>query len=249
VFAAFLIFVAGRPAAPIHAQTNQPADFAPRAHKEFLAAEARFRSETANTTAAWEFGRAAFDWGEFAGNNTQRAAIAETGIAACRAAVGRAPTNAAGHYYLALNIGRLADTKRNLSALKLVDDMERELKLAAGLEPGFDHAGPDRSLGMLYYEAPGWPASIGSKTKARAHLQRALELSPAYPENHLNWLEALLKWNDKKNLPAGLKACEAALPAARTNLTGEAWASSWAEWDKRWRLIQKKAGEVLPPKK
>ena len=41
-------------------------------------------SSRAKATAAWQFGRACFDLAEFATNNTERASLAEQGIAACR---------------------------------------------------------------------------------------------------------------------------------------------------------------------
>ncbi len=76
------------------------------------------------------------------------------------------PNSAPAHYYLAMNLGQLARTEF-LGALKLVREMEREFKTAAELDAQFDFAGPERSLGLLYRDAPGWPVSIGSKRKAR----------------------------------------------------------------------------------
>src|SRR5207248_6916974 len=107
----------------------------------------------------------------------RRAEIAEQGIAAARQGIERAPRLAAPHYYLALNLGQLARTKK-LGALRLVDEMEAELKAAIALDPKFDYAGPHRSLGLLYADAPGWPTSIGNHSKARQHLHTAIELSP-----------------------------------------------------------------------
>ena len=93
---------------------------------------------------------------------------------------------------------------------------------------------------MLYFQAPGWPASIGSRSKARQHLERSVELAPDYPENHLCLLEAYLKWDDRKNVQRELKIVEELLPKARTNYPGVAWAQSWADWDKRWKKIRQK---------
>jgi hypothetical protein len=62
-------------------------------------------------TAAWQFGRACFDLAEFATNNTERASLAEQGIAACRQAMARESNSAPAHYYLGMNLGQLAETK------------------------------------------------------------------------------------------------------------------------------------------
>ncbi len=214
-------------------------NFAQRAESHFQEARKRFQIDTNDVEAAWQFGRACFDWAEFAKNNDQRESIASEGIAACREAVARDPKSAAGHYYLAMNLGQLAQTK-TLGALRIVDEMEREFKTARDLDAKFDYAGPDRSLGLLYFEAPGWPASVGSSSKARQHLQRAAQLAPGYPENHLCLLEVYLKSSDKKNLLRELKATEELLPQARKEFTGAAFEQSWVDWDKRWKRIREK---------
>jgi tetratricopeptide (TPR) repeat protein len=122
--------------------------------------------------------------------------------------------------------------------------MEREFKTVRDLDAKFDYAGPDRNLGLLYLEAPGWPASIGDRSKARRHLERAVELAPDYPENHLCLLEAYLKWNDQKGLLRESKVVEKLLPVARKGFTGEAWEQSWVDWDKRWEKIREKTREL-----
>jgi hypothetical protein len=212
---------------------------AQQAEKKFLAARARFQKETTNPDAAWKFGSACFDWAEFAENNDQREAIANQGIDACRRGVVRQPNAVEGHYYLAMNLGQLARTK-SLGALKLVDEMEVEFKTARELDANFDFAGPDRNLGQLYFEAPGWPTSIGSRSKARQHLERAVKLKPGYPENHLALLEAYLKWGDKNGAQREFKALKELWPAAKKEFSGATWESSWTDWEKRWAKIQTK---------
>ena len=90
-----------------------------------------------------------------------------------------------------MNLGQLARTK-GLGALKLVNQMEHEFTRARDLDEQLDWAGPDRNLGLLYRDAPAI-GSIGSRTKAREHLKRAVELAPQYPENRLNLIEAYLQ--------------------------------------------------------
>jgi len=41
-----------------------------------------------------------------------------------------------------------------------------------------------------------------------------------------------------------LKITEELLPQARKEFTGEAWAQSWVDWDKRWKRIREKAAEL-----
>jgi tetratricopeptide (TPR) repeat protein len=202
--------------------------------QEVLAqAQKRYETEPTNHAAAWQFARAAFDRGEFATNDTERAAIAVQGIAACRKTIERDPKCAPAFYYLGLNLGQLARTKL-LGALPLVGEMEGGFKKARQLDEHFDYAGPDRFLGQLYFQAPGWPASVGSRSKARKHLERAVELAPEYPENRLNLAEASLKWRDKKLAQRELEALETLWPAAKTNFVGADWAAAWADWQPRY---------------
>ena len=105
----------------------------------------------------------------------------------------------------------------------------------------FDHVGADRNLGLLYWQAPGWPLSIGSKVKARQPLSAALKGAPDYPENTLNLIEAELKWGDKAGVTRDLKSLGELWPGALKKYTGEEWASSWADWEKRKAAAEKKA--------
>jgi Flp pilus assembly protein TadD len=190
----------------------------------------------ADVSLAWTFARASFDYAEFATNAAQRARLAEAGIEAARRSVRLAPDLAATHYYLAMNLGQLART-RTLGALPLVTEMEIAFKKAAGLDPAFDEAGPDRCLGLLYRDAPGWPISVGSKAKARTHLKRAVALAPAYPENRLNLIESHLLWNQPEEARTEAKPLATDLPDARKRLAGPDWETAWADWDRRWRAL------------
>ena len=221
-------------------------NFAARAEAEFHRAQIEFQSNTNTSAVAWEFARACFDFADFATNNTERAAIARQGIAACRQLVAREPESAPAHYYLAMDLGQLARTK-TLGALKIVREIEREFKTAAGLDEHFDYAGPGRALGLLYRDAPGWPVSVGGHHKARQWLERAAEFAPHYPENHLNLVESYLQWHDRTNAIRELEALDALWPGARTNFAGEAWERSWDDWSARRDIVRKHLNEIPKP--
>jgi hypothetical protein len=210
-----------------------------RIHAE---AQARFQRETNSSEAAWQYGRACFDMADLATNNAQRAEFALQGIEATRAAVARAPKSAPAHYYLGLNLGQLAQTKK-LGALHLLGEIETAWKTSLELDPMHDFAGAHRALGILYRDAPGWPVSLGSRGKARAHLLKALELAPEYPENQLYWLETLWRWGEKKAVQAKLAAVETLLAEARTKFNGENWVLSWRDWEARWQKIKDLAAD------
>jgi tetratricopeptide (TPR) repeat protein len=227
-------------AAVAHAEDNS---FAARAERAFSAAQESVRKEPTNVVALVQFARASFDWAEFARKDDQRARIADAGITAARAAIQHQPTNAAAHYWLGMNLGQLARTK-SLGALPLVREMEEVLSRARNLDEHVDSAGPDRSLGLLYRDAPGWPASIGSKKKARQHLERAVQLHPEFPDNQLALLESFEQWDERESFDRQLKATEEAFTAAKKKFTGPDWELSWADWNKRLAEIRRKSDAV-----
>lgn len=208
-----------------------------RAEQAFVEARAQFQAEPSSVEVAWKFGRACFDWGEFSQNDKQREEIANQGIDVCRRVTHIEPKSVEGHYYLAMNLGQLARTKF-FGALKLVAEMEAEFKIASHLDEMFDFAGPDRNLGMLYFQAPSWPTSIGNRNKARQHLERAVKLRPNYPDNNLNLLEAYLKWGDTSGAQREYESLKELWPAAKKEFSGAQWASDWADWELRWQKLQ-----------
>jgi tetratricopeptide (TPR) repeat protein len=243
-FAGGLVLLAGlhqAPAAPADPET----DTAAYAQRSFQNAQKRYREAPREAAAAWQFGRACFELAEFATNNAQRVSLADRGIAACRFAIARETNSAPAHYYLALNLGQLARTK-GLGALKLVDQMEREWLRARALDEHIDCAGPDRNLAQLYRDAPAI-GSVGSRSRARECLRRAVELAPQYPENQLNLIEAYLQWGDRGGAHRQLQALEDLWPAARTNFVGVAWAAGWADWEPRRQKLKKKLEEPTRP--
>ena len=209
---------------------------AAHAENEFQTWQQSHEANPTNTEAAWQFARACFDRAEFATNDTQRARLAQLGIKASRAVIMQNSNCLQGHYYLGMNLGQLARTK-TLGALPIVDEMEIEFKAARVLDEKFDFAGPIRNLGLLYLEAPSI-GSIGSRSKARTHLQRAAELAPEFPENQLNLAEALIRWRDLENARRQLEALEAGLAAARGQFSGEAWAAAWTDWERRLKKLR-----------
>ncbi len=220
-------------------------DMATRARRDFQEAEARYQEAPSDATRAWQFGRACFDLIEYATNRTQRASLAEKGIALCRLAVARDSNSAPAHYYLGLNLGQLARTK-GLAALRLVSQMEGEFLRARALDEHIDWGGPDRHLGQIYRDAPVI-GSVGSRSRAREHLKHAVALAPQYPPNRLNLIEAFLSWGDRTNAVRELQALEATWPAAHTKFVGEAWAANWADWEGDLQRLKKKLAEPTKP--
>lgn len=74
-----------------------------------------------------------------------------------------------------------ADSMRGFSMLKagsVAKQARERLLQAEQIDPTALQGSIYTSLGALYDGAPGWPLSFGDDDKARAYLQRALELNP-----------------------------------------------------------------------
>jgi tetratricopeptide (TPR) repeat protein len=238
---ALILFCLGCISTGLRADDAPNPVFVQRAEKAFLAAKARLNTATNNPDALWLFSRAAYDWADLQTTDARRKDIAEQGIAADRQLIAADPGSVEGHYYLGMNLGELAMTE-TLGALKLVREMESEFILVLHTNAAFDNAGPDRNLGLLYRDAPGWPASIGNRAKAREHLQKAVVLTPGFPENLLNLIEAELKWSEPAQALHDLKTLDDLWPKSRQQYTGEAWELSWTDWNKRRNEAHKKTG-------
>jgi tetratricopeptide (TPR) repeat protein len=205
--------------------------------RNYDAARQRYEANPEDDQAAWQLGRACFDRAEFSRDSAERAKLANEGMAACRKVIARQSKLAAGHYYLAMNLAQLARTKL-WGALSILSQMESGWNDALTLDEKMDYAGPDRYLGLLYRDAPGWPISLGDNKKARQHLARAVELSPNYPENYLNLIESDFTWHDNAAAASAMEKLRPLLPAARKEFAGEYWEESWKDWNQRLEKIQ-----------
>lgn len=224
---------AGAPAWPV------PTNILIHTEQHWIVARNHYFNEPTNSMAAWQLGQACFAWGDLQTNRAQREILFTEGVTACRRSLALNSNAAPAFYYLGMNLGKIADLKRNLAALGMVREVERCFAQARVLDETFSHAGPDRNLGLLYWEAPGWPLSVGNKKLARKHLERAVDLAGAHPENRLNLAEAGVAWKDWALVTNQWAALEQIWPAARTNLTGPDWEWDWLNWESRRAALQR----------
>jgi tetratricopeptide (TPR) repeat protein len=239
----FALFALSGIASAELSETNR-ARFAAHAQKTLVEAQKRHDQSPTNSAAAWNLASAFFDRAEFSTNDTERATLAEQGIEVSRKALKRDPKSGPLHYYLGLNLGQLARTK-SFGALRLLPEMESEFKAAIAADENFSQAAPHRTLGVLYSQAPSW--TVGSRSKAAKHLERAVGLAPDFPENRLALAEAYLEWRDKDGLRRELESIQRIWVPAKTNFTGADWESQWLDWTGRRRQLEQDARNMLKP--
>jgi tetratricopeptide (TPR) repeat protein len=125
------------------------------------------------------------------------------------------PHRVEGHYWLAMNLCGQSEEGGNLLGRKLLPRILEELQRSLTLDETYDGAGAHRVLGRIYYEAPGWPLSVGDMQKSLQHLLAAVRLGPGTSTNHLYLAQTLLRLNDNpgaaQELQQVLKSTRAAV--------------------------------------
>jgi len=143
-----------------------------------------------------ESARAAYQAGQAAQESKIRRALFTRGMELARARLANQANDPEGLYWLAVNMGAEALERGKLSALPVVPRMEQLLLTLDKAAPGFEQAGAARVLGRLYHQAPA-VISVGSSTKARQFLLRAVSLAPDHPGNLAFAADFLVDHGDK----------------------------------------------------
>lgn len=135
----------------------------------------RLQQNPRDFEAAWKLARARYWLGGHA-LEQERRQLLEAGIAAGREAVRIEPNRPEGHFWIAANMGALAESHGLRQGLKYRGDIKEELLTVLKLDPGFQHGSADRALGRWYYKVPGLFG--GSKKKSEEHLRQSLTYNP-----------------------------------------------------------------------
>jgi hypothetical protein len=135
----------------------------------------RLAKDPKDFDAAWKLARARY-WLGGHGAESERKTLFEDGIRAGRAAVALAPNRPEGHFWIAANMGALAESFGLRQGLKYRGNIRDELMMVLKLDPAFQQGSADRALGRWYYRVPGLFG--GSKKKSEEHLRRSLTYNP-----------------------------------------------------------------------
>jgi tetratricopeptide (TPR) repeat protein len=151
---------------------------------------------------AWKLARARYWLGGHA-SEQERKTILEAGIDAGRAAIQIAPNKPEGHFWVAANMGALAESFGLRQGLKYRGDNKRELETVLQLDPAFLEGSADRALGRWYNEVPRLFG--GSNKESEAHLRKALSYSPQSTATLYFLAETLLDEDKKDEARAALQ--------------------------------------------
>lgn len=178
--------------------------------------------------AAWKLARAHYWLGGHAPEH-ERKTLLEQGIRAGRAAVAVEPNRPEGHFWIAANMGALAESFGLRQGLKYRGDIRDELMIVLKLSPAFQDGSADRALGRWYYKVPGLFG--GSKKKSEEHLRRSLTYNQNSTSSRFFLAETLLELDREAEAKAELKRVIDAPPHP-----------DWIPEDKEWK---EKARQLL----
>jgi len=171
---------------------------------------------------AWKAARARYWLGTHAPEKTRKGYL-ESGIAAGRAAIALAPDKPEGHFWVAANMGTLAESFGLRQGLKYRGDIKDELETVLRLDPAFQQGSADRGLGRWYFKVPGLFG--GSNKKSEEHLRKSLTYNPTSAASLYFLAETLIDLGKK--------------PEARTileNLIAAPVDPDWAAEDRDFKL-------------
>jgi tetratricopeptide (TPR) repeat protein len=178
--------------------------------------------------AAWKLSRACYWLGKRTAPHEQRAFL-ERGVAAGRQAVMLAPQRPEGHFWIASNMGALAESfgvRRGLRYRRAIRDA---LQTVLRLDAGFMNGAADRALGRWYFKVPSLLG--GSTAKAEQHLRASLRHDSRNSVSHFFLAELL--------------AADGRRAEARSALQAVLDAEDDAEWGPENDVYREKARALL----
>lgn len=173
-----------------------------RARESAAIWQSRLQQNPRDFEAAWKLARARYWLGGHAPEG-ERKALLESGIAAARAALAAEPNRPEGHFWVAANMGALAESFGLRQGLKYRGAIKDELLTVLRLDPAFQQGSADRALGRWYYKVPGLFG--GSNRRSEEHLRRSLTYGPNSTVSHYFLAETLLDEGRKDDARAELR--------------------------------------------
>jgi tetratricopeptide (TPR) repeat protein len=113
----------------------------------------------------------------------ERKAALEAGIAAARSAIAIDANRPDGHFWLAANMGALAESFGLRQGIRYRGQIKDALLMTLTLDPGFLQGSADRALGRWYFKVPGLFG--GSNKRSEEHLRKALTYNPNSVISHI----------------------------------------------------------------
>ena len=145
--------------------------------------EARLKSNTRDFDSAYKLAQARYWLGTNGLPERERKAALEAGIAAARTAIGIDAARPEGHFWLAANMGALAESFGLRQGIKYRGQIKDALLTTLKIDPGFLQGSADRALGRWYFKVPRLFG--GSNKRSEEHLRKSLAYNANSVISHL----------------------------------------------------------------
>ncbi|MCK4336843.1 MAG: tetratricopeptide repeat protein [Candidatus Aminicenantes bacterium] len=151
----------------------------------------------------WRIARIMYYIGSHTEKKKEKKKIFAQAVYHATKAVREEPEKPDGYYWLAVNNGKVGETRGILKSLSLVKPIKKALNKVIELDRSYEDGGADRVLGRVFFKVPG--IAGGSKDKALEHLLKSKELGPDDVVTRLYLAEALLAKKEKEKARAELE--------------------------------------------
>jgi len=125
--------------------------------------------------ASWKLARADYWLGTHLPDAERRVKL-DLGVKAGEQAIQIDSSKPEGHFWLAANMGTLAESYGLVQGIKYRGRIKDELQRVLAMDPAWMQGSADRALGWWYFRVPGLFG--GSHDKAIEHLKKALSYNP-----------------------------------------------------------------------
>jgi tetratricopeptide (TPR) repeat protein len=208
----FLFYIAGFSALSLMAQVTGPDPDSLYRDRTMLASARgaaaiwadRLAANASDFESAWKLARAHYWLGTNGLPERERKAALEAGVSAGRRAIAIDASRPEGHFWLAANMGALAESFGLRQGIRYRGAIREALETVLKIDPAFQQGSADRALGRWYHKVPGLFG--GDKRKSEQHLRKALAYNPQSVITRLFLAETLIELNRKDEARRELEA-------------------------------------------
>jgi len=162
----------------------------------------RLAGNPSDFEAAWKLARAHY-WLGGHGPQRERKGFLERGVEAGRSAAALVPDRPEGHFWMAANMGALAESFGMRQGLKYRGAIRDSLVTVLRLNAGYQQGSADRALGRWYFKVP--TLFGGDRRKSETHLRKSLTYNPNSIASRFFLAETLLALDRKAEALAELQ--------------------------------------------
>ena len=143
----------------------------------------RLQANPKDFESAWKLAQGRYWLGTNGLPEPERKGALESGIAAARTAIALNASKPEGHFWLAANMGALAESFGLRQGIRYRGQIKDALLTTLKLDSAFLDGSADRALGRWYYKVPGLFG--GSNKKSEEHLRKSLTYNPQSVISHI----------------------------------------------------------------